>query len=337
MNMILPAVNAFLSFVSFVMFIIVLVKLFKTKGVLHGILGILSCSLYPFIWGWIKNKELQLTKIMAIWTGAIVISLAIPIFMIATGTFTLLEALKQQKTPPPTRIVQQRVKRPGVKAKPKAVTRKPTQKPAAKPTPKPVAQKPAPKVAAKPTPKPAAAQPAPTKETKPAPPKPTDSKMEMELTSLNNLIKMDKTNADAFYNRGWVYVYKGDLQKAVKDYTKAIEIKKRYVDAYYNRGLVYVKMKKYQQAIKDFSEAIKMKPNEVDAYCNRGNANFQLGKMDLALQDYNAALKIDPKDADLYYNRAVVYLAKGQKNKSCSSGKQLAKKIVRLSPLIITV
>ena len=47
--------------------IMVLIPLFKTKGVLHGILGII-CGLYPFIWGWIHAKELNLSKIMLIWS-----------------------------------------------------------------------------------------------------------------------------------------------------------------------------------------------------------------------------------------------------------------------------
>jgi len=144
--------------------------------------------------------------------------------------------------------------------------------------------------------------------------KPFDPAFEMKR--LNNLIEMDKGNADAFYNRGWLYEYKGELQKAEQDYTKAVEVNKRHVDAYYNRGLVYIKMKKFEQAIKDFSEAIKLKPKSVDVYCNRGNTNFKLNKMDLAMKDYDAALKIDPKDADVYYNRAVVYLAKGDNEKA---------------------
>ncbi|MBW2609800.1 MAG: tetratricopeptide repeat protein [Deltaproteobacteria bacterium] len=154
----------------------------------------------------------------------------------------------------------------------------------------------------------------PVSKEKPAPKKTFNP--EFELTRLNNLIKLDKENADAFYNRGWLYEYKGDLQKAEQDYTKAVEINKRHVDAYYNRGLVYIKMKKFEQAIKDFSEAIKLKPKSIDAYCNRGNSNLQLNKTDLALKDYDAALKIDPEDADVYYNRAVVYLAKGDEAKA---------------------
>ena len=70
---------------------------------------------------------------------------------------------------------------------------------------------------------------------------------EKKLKSLNNLIELDKKNADAYFNRGWIYVYKGDLQAAIKDYSKAIEINKRYADAYYNRGLVYIKLNKYYQ------------------------------------------------------------------------------------------
>ena len=53
---------------SFVCFIIVLIKLFKSKGALHGILGILSCGLYPFIWGWINAATLNIKNIMILWT-----------------------------------------------------------------------------------------------------------------------------------------------------------------------------------------------------------------------------------------------------------------------------
>jgi hypothetical protein len=59
---------------NLVLFIIVLVKLFQEKGVGHGILGII-CSLYTFIWGWTKHKELQITNIMTAWSVLIVVSI----------------------------------------------------------------------------------------------------------------------------------------------------------------------------------------------------------------------------------------------------------------------
>jgi hypothetical protein len=65
---------------NLVLFIIVLVKLFQEKGVGHGILGII-CSLYTFIWGWTKHKELQITNIMAAWSVLIVVSIILNVIM----------------------------------------------------------------------------------------------------------------------------------------------------------------------------------------------------------------------------------------------------------------
>ncbi len=70
-----------------VCFILVLIPLFKTKGVLHGILGIL-CGLYPFIWGWINAKQLNLSKVMLIWTICFVV-------MIFSGSVVSATAFQQ--------------------------------------------------------------------------------------------------------------------------------------------------------------------------------------------------------------------------------------------------
>jgi tetratricopeptide (TPR) repeat protein len=39
-----------------------------------------------------------------------------------------------------------------------------------------------------------------------------------------------------YNNRGLVKKIEGDLEGAIEDYTKAIQLKSNYVDAYYNRG-----------------------------------------------------------------------------------------------------
>lgn len=62
------------SLANLVLFILVLIKLFQKEGTLKGILGLI-CSLYTFIWGWIKHKELQITNIMIGWTACIIITI----------------------------------------------------------------------------------------------------------------------------------------------------------------------------------------------------------------------------------------------------------------------
>jgi len=162
----------------------------------------------------------------------------------------------------------------------------------------------------------------------------------LELKRINDFIKLNDKNADAFYNRGCLYLAKGDLQMAERDYSKAILLDKNHFEAYYNRGLIFVKMKKYTQAIRDFDKAIRLNSRDVDAYCNRGSSCFQLNKMDLAVRDYNKGLEIDPNDGDLYYNRALVFLEKGQKPKAMKDfqkaarlGHSRAREYLKMSPL----
>ena len=90
MELVNTAVFGLLSIASLVIFVIVLIKSFKEGGVLHGILGILTCGLYTYIWGWLKSKQLQLTKMMLLWTIVWVLSFALPIIV---GTSALMQII----------------------------------------------------------------------------------------------------------------------------------------------------------------------------------------------------------------------------------------------------
>lgn len=56
-----------------VLWIIVLIKQFQTAGPLHGIIGIITCSIWTFIWGWMNAGKLNIQKLMLIWTVLVVI------------------------------------------------------------------------------------------------------------------------------------------------------------------------------------------------------------------------------------------------------------------------
>lgn len=54
-------------------FVLVLVKQFQNSGVVHGIVGILTCGIWTFIWGWINSGRYNFRVLMLIWTTLIVI------------------------------------------------------------------------------------------------------------------------------------------------------------------------------------------------------------------------------------------------------------------------
>jgi len=57
--------------------IIVLIKQFQNGGALHGIIGIITCGLWTFIWGWINSGKLNIRNIMLIWTLLYIIAIVL--------------------------------------------------------------------------------------------------------------------------------------------------------------------------------------------------------------------------------------------------------------------
>ncbi|MFN7565177.1 MAG: hypothetical protein ACK5TH_25680 [Prosthecobacter sp.] len=62
---------ALFALISLICWIKVLIALFKNAGVGLGILGII-CSLFSFIWGWVKSGSLGLRGTMIAWTVSII-------------------------------------------------------------------------------------------------------------------------------------------------------------------------------------------------------------------------------------------------------------------------
>ena len=60
-----------------------------------------------------------------------------------------------------------------------------------------------------------------------------------------------------FNDRGVAYKRLGDLEKALADYNKSLEINPHYTNALNNREVVYLEQGHYDQALTDFNEALK--------------------------------------------------------------------------------
>lgn len=60
---------------------------------------------------------------------------------------------------------------------------------------------------------------------------------------------------ETYYNRGVAYDSKGEYDRAIADYSKAIELNPKYAEAYYNRGVDYYDKKEYDRAWEDVYKA----------------------------------------------------------------------------------
>jgi tetratricopeptide (TPR) repeat protein len=66
---------------------------------------------------------------------------------------------------------------------------------------------------------------------------------------------------------------------------------------YFKRAFCYDNLKKYRRAIKDYSKAIELDSTDTDSYYNRGLIYLDQKRRDLALDDFIAAANLGDKDA----------------------------------------
>jgi Flp pilus assembly protein TadD len=109
--------------------------------------------------------------------------------------------------------------------------------------------------------------------------------------------------AIAYYNRGNAFFGKGDMARAIDDYSASIDLNPEFADAHFNRGNGYFNSGDLDRAIADYDTVIALSPGYLNAYVNRGNAHRQKGEFDLAFADYAAALKLDPNNRLALGNR----------------------------------
>jgi tetratricopeptide (TPR) repeat protein len=106
-------------------------------------------------------------------------------------------------------------------------------------------------------------------------------------------IKFNPNDEAAYFSRGNAYIRKDEIEKAIADYTRAIEINPQYSDAYYNRGTIYGKEKgMHEKAISDFSRAIELNSIDISSYLNRANSYLALGNINEACSDLNMACNL---------------------------------------------
>ena len=263
-----------MQIMCFVFFIMVLVKLFKNEGALKGILGFIF-GIYAFIWGWIKHKELALTKVMVLWSVLTVASIVMAPVIVASGTADLMNYAAKLNGNANFKLVKQESSAGSQKVNwsKKLNKRKKTAKVNSK--------------------------------------NPANQKLNQNvdwsqkamalwqngkyknpqkaIEYWGHAISQKQNSAQVYNNRGLAYYDLKQYQKAIKDYDLAIEQDPGYVAAFNNRGNSYYELAEYQQALKDFNQSLQLEPNYSKAHFNRGLVHYQLNQSDLACDDFKKA------------------------------------------------
>ena len=116
----------------------------------------------------------------------------------------------------------------------------------------------------------------------------------------------------AYNNRGVARQHLGNDINAFSDFERAISINPNYADPFYSRGVILEKRGKPDFALKDFDRAILLDPFKTPAYSARGNIRFRKNLLPGAFSDYNRAIELFPTVASSYIIRGMIYGIRGK-------------------------
>ena len=104
---------------------------------------------------------------------------------------------------------------------------------------------------------------------------------------------------------------RGNCDKAIADYGRAIALKPDFAEAYNNRGYTEMLLKDYAAALPDLDHAIQLRPNYLNALMNRGDI-------------YNFYYQIDYTSAIADYDRVLALGAQAYEHTSLCGHRALA-------------
>ena len=108
-----------------------------------------------------------------------------------------------------------------------------------------------------------------------------------------------RNNAVCYYKKALDAESKAEFDMAFDNYKKAIRVDRKYIDAYNSRGLLHQKLENHEKAIKDFTKIIEIDNENWLAYHHRGNSYTEQGdkkysiEFKRAMKDYDKSIEIN--------------------------------------------
>lgn len=132
-------------------------------------------------------------------------------------------------------------------------------------------------------------------------------KADKALTNFSKAVECDPKDASALANRGNIFFDRNQNQEALADYNKALAIDPNNKTALSSSGAIYARTGQTAIATERLNKAIKLHPNFPGAYRNRGTMHLVNQDYANAIPDFQKFLSLRPNDVIAVGNLAFSY------------------------------
>lgn len=145
----------------------------------------------------------------------------------------------------------------------------------------------------------------------------------LAIDYFNQILQIDPSNHNAFYQLAQIYYNKGDEQQAKENAQKAVTIKTDNEWYWLLLANIYQQQQDYNLLNYALNELIKLSPNKVEYFFDKAEALEMLGKDDEALDIYQHLEQQIGLTDDILRGRQKIYLKKGEIDKAAADLHQL--------------
>jgi tetratricopeptide (TPR) repeat protein len=139
------------------------------------------------------------------------------------------------------------------------------------------------------------------------------------IRTFSEAIELNPEMGEAYFRRGICFNLIGEDRMALKDFVEAANI--NYGDPRANlwEGLTHAKLGEYHEALRAYGNAIAASDRYTPAYYNRGLAYMALGDYEKAVADFTECIRFEPNSADFYFKRGLAQERLGDNQKASDS------------------